>query len=193
MKSFRSVAILAILGLFILLSACAPRTQARPEFAPFTGEPLTVYLLANDESAVGAIEVEAFQNPAFSQRFTLIDQNAVDIALEQVAGAQRGLLEESTIAQVGGVLGVKHAVSVRVNFRDTRGRSLGLFDNMLDVGGDVETEAQISMRILDVETGTVMAVGAGSSDRHDNAGEALAEAAQKAVDQLLVSYVSREG
>jgi hypothetical protein len=192
-----------LLLLTTLLSACAPGTkepEVRPTFPAYTGEPATVYLIPNDSSnphdtqALSAVEAEALQNPAFIQRFKLIDSSAVNLALEQVAGAQRGLIDESTIAAIGNVLGAKVAISVSSSLTQTQQGGVTLFRGLVgNVGGSVRNEAQISVRVLNLETGEVMTVGLGAASQSTDSAAAFLEAAQKAIDKMLLGYVARAG
>ena len=206
-------------GAMMLLLGCAPATSKAPDpgpvFRPWTGPIETIALVMTPpsgaarnmaESAYNLSLVELLRHPYSRQRFDVVDRNTLERVLaEQRLGAS-GLVEARTAPQVGRLLGARHMLVADLASVDSSSRSVGGIPwrggSVVGMSATVVTVLMV-MRLVDVETGRVVASGTGhlydsiltgfSVDRFNLASAAdqsrvlniVSQAARRALDELF--------
>ena len=120
---------------------------------------------------LGSKEGRSFQEGAFTNVFTVVERNELQRVIDELQLSQSGLLNDSTAAQVGEILGVDAIIAGSVNVSceerwSTEERKYD-GDKKREVSCEhLATSASATMRIIHIETGQV--IGSKDSRRaHD--------------------------
>ena len=152
------------------------------------------------------IDTAFSENPTLSAKFSVIEREKLDMVLKEQGLSTSGALDQQTAAKVGKILGIKYLVTGGIDkfsINTTKGGFGG-------IGGKyTKAEASINMRFIDTTTaervfslaadGDIKKGGGffkGASLSRDEewgiASEAIEQAAQKVVDELVENnYLAR--
>ena len=191
-----------------VLAACAPSYRANPysseAYAPrYNGSTKTLLVIPLKgniyqnylDGGQGTLE-EIINAGAYGDRFVLIDREALNVALRDFKLSSIGLLDESSSTQLGKQLGAQVALSGTVSGLNTESEQGG--DGKYGYYTNYTTKAQASLKLLNVETGVVMAAstGTGSVYSSKNKGnqddlKAVNAAVRNAANSLIRTYAAR--
>lgn len=176
-----------------LLTSCTLGT--RDPLPTYTGQPRNALILDMDDASRGATELliqTALESEAFQARFNVIDRSTLEVMLKDQRLASLGLLDDSTLTRVGRQAGVSVLLKSTLNFLETGSDQVG--SAKYGYSTLYTARAQVTLRLLDVETGRIIATATGKGGTSSSKyGEALKAAAlERAVDtgiyNLLKTY-----
>ena len=154
------------MAIVFAISACTPATDAESveRFdAPYDGPPETIALLIDargqlasttQETMADAALFALLDHPYAFKRFDVIERSRVDAILAEFDLARGGLVEASTAARVGELLGAQSIVLMSLSGVSVSPYALGVSGFGLAV---YDVRASVSMRMVDVATGRIVA------------------------------------
>lgn len=166
-----------------LMTSCT--LGARDPLPSYTGQPRNALILDMDNASGSATELliqTALESEGFQARFNVIDRSTMEVMLKDQRLASLGLLDDSTLTQVGRQAGVSVMLKSSLNFLETSSDQVG--SAKYGYSTLYSTRAQVTLRLLDVETGRIIATATGKGGTSSSrSGDALKTAAlERAVD-----------
>jgi len=162
--------LVAVLTLFVL-GACAPTTSSgsssaveNPFDAPYDGPIETVALLVDargtesstERSMADAALYALLDHPYAYRRYDVVERSRVDAITDELGLTSSGLVDQSTAAEVGQLLGANSVLLMSVSGVSVSPYGLASFN--IGVGGSVyDVRATVQMRLVDIESGRIIA------------------------------------
>lgn len=183
---------LFLLALPACLSACTLVTQREP-LPAYTGVQRVMLILdmTNANGSVGSILQEVALNSSdFRARFKVVDRSTIKVLLNDQQLASVGLVDSTGLAAIGKQAGFNVVLKSNLNYLQTKSNTAG--NAKYGYSTYYTGDAEVSMSILDVETGQVLATATGRGSGYDSSrdGEALrTQTFRKALDNGLYNLM----
>lgn len=162
-----------LLALVATLGACAPRTSSFSDVYEGPIETVAI-VMETDEYADSRFQEVAYDqavtafygHPYGRTRFDVVERERVESVLEEQGLVGSGFVDSSAGPQLGNLLGAQYLVLVELinlsaDYIDSSGISLGGFNIG---GGGYRTDAQVTLTMIDTETGLIVARSAGQAN-----------------------------
>ena len=153
------------------------------------------------------LQDEVSSNPQVNSRFLLTDRSASTALLDQIVSQQIGLLDDSTVAEMGNQLGARYAMTfiATTDIVDENPLASLRYQNQLfsqinsfiDIVQPNFVKATVDLRLTDIETGIVLATGSGVGARAGGLlsgvpfQDSLRDASINALNELITNYVAK--
>lgn len=153
------------------------------------------------------LQDEVSTNPHVSSRFLLTDQSASTALLDQIVSQQIGLLDDSSVAEMGNQLGARYAMTfiATTSIVDEnplaslryQNQLLGQINSFIDIVQPNFVKATVDLRLTDIESGLVLATGSGVGARAGGIlsgvpfQDSLRDASVNALNELLTNYIAK--
>lgn len=163
-------------GLILTLSACAPMATVTPVkawAAPYNGPIQTVaVVMSNPRFAYQPLARSAYNlayaafvdHPYTQERFDIVERSRINAIMREYRLGADGILDPSTAPRLGRLLGARDILVLGLTSANIRRSSVGGLDvdGVRLGGGAADVSVTISARLVDVQTGRVLAAGIGS-------------------------------